>query len=108
MILCKSSRWKRITRNLIKKSGYFPEYFPARAFVVADSKIYIPTYKKKAGKNEFVVYDTNGKLLKKVFLPFKDQTLLMPYPWTVSSSKVYQLFDNEESEEWELLVTGIN
>ncbi|MCK4760929.1 MAG: hypothetical protein KAW12_01930 [Candidatus Aminicenantes bacterium] len=95
-------------RNLIKKSGYFPEYFPARAFVVADNKIYIPTYKKKAGKNEFVVYDTAGKLLAKTFLPFKDQTLLMPYPWTVSSSKVYQLFDNEESEEWELHVSEIN
>jgi hypothetical protein len=94
-------------RTLIKEKGKFPTYFPARFFDIADGKIYIPTYKKEAGKNEFVIYDIKGKLLKKVFLPFKDQTLLLPYPYSINDNTFYQLVDNEDTENWEVHITGI-
>lgn len=92
----------RLMRQLIKEKGYFPDTYPARIFTVADGKIYIPTYRKKDGKNEFVIYSTEGKLLKKTYLPFKDQYILMPYPYTFGNSHLYQLFDNGEDETWEL------
>jgi len=102
-VLFKSPLMKR----LIKEKGKFPRYFPARFFKIANEKIYIPTYKKKDGKNEFVVYNIKGKLLKKIFLPLKDQTLVLPYPYAISKSKIYQIFDNAETEEWELHITDI-
>lgn len=96
-----------LMRRLIKEKGIFPTYFPARFFHIADGKIYIPTYKKKAGKNEFVIYTTKGKFLKKIFLPLKDRTLLLPYPYAVKDSTFYQLFDNEDSESWDVHIAGI-
>ena len=96
-----------LMRRLIKEKGKFPRYFPARFFQVANEKIYIPTYKKRDGKNEFVVYNIKGKLLKKIFLPLKDRTLVLPYPYAISNNKIYQVFDDAETEEWELHITYI-
>ncbi len=89
-------------RKLIRRRGYFPKNFPARIFTVAQGKIYIPTYQKKQGKTRFIIFTTGGKLIKKTYLPFKDQRLLLPYPYTVDSDNLYQLYDNEETESWEL------
>lgn len=97
-----------IMRRLIKEKGKFPTYFPARFFSIANGKIYIPTYRKENGKNEFVILDIKGKFIKKTFLPFKDQTLLMPYLYTIYNNTLYQLYDNEDSEAWEVRIAGIN
>lgn len=94
-------------KNLIKKKGKFPRYFPARFFKIANDKIYIPTYKKADLKNEFVVYSIKGELLKKIFLPLKNQTLVLPYPYAINNNKMYQLVDNPKTEEWELHIIDI-
>ena len=94
-------------KRLIKEKGKFPRYFPARFFKIANEKIYIPSYKKRDGKTEFVVYNIKGKLLRKIFLPLKDRTLVLPYPYAISNNKIYQVFDNAETEEWELHITDI-
>jgi hypothetical protein len=93
-------------QKLIKEKGYFPEYFTARIFKIADNKIFIPTYKKQNGKNEFIVLDLKGNVQKKIYLPFKDRQLLLPYPYWIKGNELYQLFDNEETGEWELHITG--
>lgn len=92
----------RFMRQLIREKGYFPKSFPARIFTVSDGKIYIPTYRKKDKKNEFTLYSIEGKRLKKTYLPFKDQYFLMPYPYTIGNGQIYQLFDNDDDETWEL------
>lgn len=97
----------RAMRRLIEEKGKFPKRFPARFFQVDNGKIYLPTFKKKGGKNEFVIYDIKGKFLKKLFLPFQDQTLLLPYPYTIYADTLYQLFDNEDTETWEVHITKI-
>jgi hypothetical protein len=89
-------------RRLIKEKGYFPEFFSVRHFKAADNKIFIPTHRKRDGKNEFVILDLKGTIEKKIYLPFKDRTLLLPYPYEIQGGKLYQLFDNEETGEWEL------
>jgi hypothetical protein len=93
-------------QDLIKAKGYFPEYFPARVFHIADNKIFLPTYKKQAGKNEFIVLDLKGNLIKKIYLPFADRQLLLPYPYAIRDGRFYQLVDNEETQEWELHITS--
>ncbi len=93
-------------QELIKEKGYFPEYFTARIFKIADNKIFIPTYKKQNGKNEFIILDLKGNVKKKIYLPFKDRTLLLAYPYAIKGNKLYQLFDNDETGEWELHITG--
>jgi hypothetical protein len=93
-------------QKLIKEKGYFPEYFTARIFKVADNRIFIPTYKKQNGQNEFIILDLKGNVQKKIWLPFKDRTLLLPYPYAIKGNKLYQLFDNDETGEWELHITG--
>ncbi|NIM14400.1 MAG: hypothetical protein GTO45_20395 [Candidatus Aminicenantes bacterium] len=95
-----------IMQALIKKKGYFPEYFTARAFKIADNKIFIPTYKKQNGKNEFIILDLKGNIKKKIYLPFKDRTLLLAYPYAIGGNRLYQLFENDETGEWELHITG--
>lgn len=95
-----------VMQSLIKKNGYFPEYFTARIFKIADNKIFIPTYKKQNGKNEFIILDLKGNVKKKIYLPFKNRTLLLAYPYAIKNSKLYQLFDNDETGEWELHITG--
>jgi hypothetical protein len=93
-------------RNLIRRNGYFPEYFTARMFKIADNKIFIPTYKKQNGKNEFIILDLKGNVKKKIYLPFKDKQLLLAYPYAIKGNKLYQVFDNDETGEWELHITG--
>lgn len=93
-------------RGLIKEKGYFPEYFTARIFKIADKQIFIPTYKKQNGKNEFIILDLKGNVKKRVYLPFKDRKLLLAYPYSIKGNKLYQLFDNDETGEWELHITG--
>ena len=86
----------------------FPEYLPAiRNFIVKDQKIYVLNFKQEDNKSEFYVFDLKGKLLKHVFLPLKEQTALTYFPYTIKDDTLYQLVENEDEEEWELVVTEI-
>ncbi len=95
-----------LMHKIIKDKGYFPEHFPVRAFIIADNLIWIPTYKEEFGRTEFMVIDLTGKFYKRVKTPFHNQSLLIPYPFTIDKNKIYQLFDSDE-DEWKLIVSGI-
>lgn len=113
--------WKKMYDSLIKKEIYFPDYFPAiQMFIVADEKIYVMTYKKEKEKSEFVILDLEGKLLKKVFLPFNQSDEWFHYSltklasqfsphatFTIKNGKLYQLIENEDEETWELHINNI-
>lgn len=86
----------------------FPERMPAiRNFFVKDNRVYVVTFLEQEEKTECFVFDLIGKKLKTVFLPLKRQTALMYYPYTIKSGKLFQLVENEDSEEWELVITKI-
>lgn len=86
----------------------FPEYLPAiRNFIVKDKKVYVLTFKQEDHKSEFYIFDLKGTLLKHVFLPLKEQTVLTYFPYHIKDGKLYQLVENEEDEKWELYVTEI-
>lgn len=89
--------------DMIKQMLKFDDHFPAiQFFVVADKKVYIQTYLETDGKYEFFIFDLEGKLLKRLFLPvvYLDPTKFHPY--TFGRNKFYQLIENEDEEEWEL------
>jgi len=86
----------------------YPDYFPAMRFMnVSDDKVYILTYKKKEGKNEFLILDLEGKFLKRFYLPVKEMDVQFYPPYTVRDNRFYQLLENEETEQWELHITEL-
>lgn len=87
----------------------FPDYFPVIAsFFVDDDTIYVMTWKKENGSNEFFTYDMKGKFKKRLLIPIKYETELTAYPTTIKKGKLYQLVENEKKEEWEFHVSEIN
>ena len=96
--------------DLIKERLVFPKYLNAiRDFYAADKKVYIRTYKIVDNKTEFFIYHTNGKFIKKVLLPTLERGGFeyATYRYTVGGGKFYQLFENADTEEWELHISEI-
>ena len=90
-------------KNFIK----LKEYWPAIGIFFIDSDIvYVATYVRKLIQQRemwlFYLYDINGKLLKKVYLPLVDRDIWAPYPYNIYNGKLYQLIENEDTEQWEL------
>ncbi len=86
----------------------FPATFPAMRFMhVSDGKIYLMTYKRKEDKTLFLILDTKGKLPAETYLPVTDLEVRYYCPYTIRNNKLYHLYDNGDTEQWELLVTGI-
>jgi hypothetical protein len=93
--------WERL-KTMIR----FPRHLPTiKNYFVTEQKIYILTFMTKAEKSEFLVLDLKGKLLKRTFLPLVKMDLLDYHPYTVNNERLYQLIENEDTEEWELHVT---
>lgn len=105
-ILIKSAAYRILNdRKLIA----YPEYFPRiRIFHAADNKIYVVPYKKKQGKSELHIFDMKGKLLKTVLVELAEQNIFEFYPYAVSGGKIYQLVDNEDTEDWELRIHSLS
>jgi hypothetical protein len=91
-----------------KKQLVFPDHLPAiRSFFISREKLFVRTYRKKKDKTEFFIFDMNGKLIKKRFLPIIERNVPTSFPFWIYDGKLYQLYDNPETENWELQVTGM-
>jgi hypothetical protein len=102
--LVKQNRWEYFKKVAGDFDKMFPEYFPAmQSFSVSDNKLYVKTYKRKNGngnwKEEYVILDLKGNIVKKVFLPYAKTNLM-----TFKNGVFYYLErkEYEDSEEWEL------
>lgn len=99
------------TRDVFEflKPLHFPEYYPSiAALVVTGNKIYVLTFKEnKAEDDECMILDLKGKRLKRIFLPLKMSTPILPYPYMIHEGSLYQVVEDEEEEEWALHVTEI-
>jgi hypothetical protein len=91
----------------VKQNGRFPKYFPLRSFRVSDGKLYVQTFKSEGKKSEFYKFDLEGKLLRKVMVPFQESEFLRAYPFAIDKGKIYQLIENDDTEEWELHINII-
>jgi hypothetical protein len=91
--------------DVFKAQVKYPGYWPSTIdHLVAANRLYILTNKKSGDKSEFVIFDMDGKLLKKVMVPLKFANPRETYPFTINYGKLFQLADNEDTEEWELHV----
>lgn len=91
---------------------HIKEYWPAiGTFFLDGDRIYFLTYvgrKTEQGEEWLVyIYNTQGKFIKKLYLPLKEQDIWQVYPATFYRGKLYQLLENLETEEWELHATEI-
>ncbi len=95
--------------EVIKNFIQFPDEFQAiRNFFASDQKLYVQTFLIKDGKTEFYIFGSNGKFLKKVWLPIAITLPLEQFQlFTIYNDKLYQLIENEDEEEWELHITEI-
>lgn len=87
----------------------FPEHYPsARYFDVRDGHIYVFTYMTKNEKSQLLIYGLDGKLKRTVYLEMPEINPQQVYPVvTVINNKVFQMVENEDTEEFELVVTSI-
>ncbi len=89
----------------------FPSQLPnVRHLSVTDDHIYIQTCqraKDDKGKAGFLVYDNDGKLLKKTFYPVKDDLLNLPPKYTIEDGKIYELVEDLEEEEWYIYINDL-
>ncbi len=94
--------WKTVWHQ-VKTWITFPEYYPVIAsFQVVDDRIYVETFNRKNGKKQFLVLDLEGKVLNRVFLPLAREAFFTTYPFTIKNNRLYQMIENQDTEEWEL------
>jgi hypothetical protein len=108
----RSIGWENL-KSLIKiiHDDYLP---PIRDLAVNDEQIYVKTYQKQGDKDEFIIMDLKGNILKTVYLPavkesgFGNEVLgRMAKFYKIYKKKFYYLHENEEEEEWEVHVIPI-
>ena len=75
--------------------------------MVTGNKVYVITWRRKADRAEFVIFDLKGKLLKQAYFPFVLQGPLTAYPWTIKRAKLYQLIKKMDTGKWQIHVTGL-
>lgn len=73
----------------------FRDSFPAFKRIAVDSgKIYVTTYKTKDDKNEIIVLDLKGNVLKTAYVTDNDKS-------SIHNGRFYYFKENEDEEEWE-------
>jgi hypothetical protein len=102
--------WNQL-KNMLTMN--FPNtYPPIRDIEVSDDKIFIRTYKrvkdKGQAKEEYVVMDFKGNILRRVMAP-EILTSAQQQQWgakmnTIHNGKLYYLLENIDEETWELHV----
>jgi hypothetical protein len=86
----------------------FPKFYPRFYDFFADDFLYVLTFKRQENQAEFIVFDDNGKFVKKIMVPFYQTNMHVTYPHNIRGGKLYQVVENEDDELWELHVSAMN
>ncbi len=93
--------------SFFKDNMEFPSHFSnIQTSIVTDDMVYMQTYRRDGEKAEFIIYGTDGKFIGTRMIPFRDQNIVRPYPYSISKNKLYQVVENED-DEWEMIITDI-
>lgn len=94
--------------HILRHRITFPETFAAIRNIIIDSrKLYIITFKKQSGGVECFLYTPAGAFIEKRHIPLISENILQYYPYTIHNGSLYQLIENEDSEEWVLHVNAL-
>jgi hypothetical protein len=91
------------------------EEIPDRAllhqYCVSDGKIYAATYKKKEGRTEMLMFDLDGRILRRLYLTLTslrpERGCLRYDLFTVDRDILYELVQDQETGRWQLLITHL-
>ena len=86
----------------------FPGHFPALMnLYCANNKIYVMTWRRNEGKNEFFIFNSSGQLIKKTYIPLTYRNAIEASPLAIGNDRLYQLVDNEKTDGWELHINEL-
>jgi hypothetical protein len=101
----KSRRWELLKSKVnYIFSKYFPAYFD---FFVQDEKLYVFGYPMPNKKQNVSIFDLKGELLSSKIIPYIGGNYFRHQMYFIYKGSLYYLFDNEESEKWELRAAKI-
>ena len=98
-----SAFWERI-KDMFDIADQYPAI---KNFFVTDNRIYVHTFKRTDSGDEFYILDKSGKMISKKIIPVALNNIIEDYPYFVESGKLYNLVENEDEEEWELVISTI-
>lgn len=99
--------WKEM-KKLIKME--FPDHFPAiKGLEASGKKLYVRTNNLKDGKEEYIIMDLKGNILRTIYIPAKFEPSILALIAggklsCIENGNLYYLIENEDEEEWELHV----
>jgi hypothetical protein len=81
----------------------FTEYFPAFSnFSIDNRKIYVFMYPSGETRQEVLILDLYGKLLRKIKIPLIGDGITAQKPLCIKDEKIFYMYDNESTEKWEI------
>ena len=93
----------------LEKRTDFPDYYPALlAGRVANGKIYAFTYRQKEGRRECLVYDLDGRLIKRTWVPLAMAAPNSAGPFAIRGDTLYQLIYDDKDNVWKLHLHSID
>ena len=93
----------------LEKRTDFPDYYPPLlAGRVADGKIYALTYAQKERRHECLVYDLDGRFIKRTWAPLAMAAPNSAGPFAIRGEIFYQLIYDDEDSIWKLHRQPIN
>ncbi len=98
-----SDFWERI-KDMFDIADQYPAI---KNFFVTDNRIYVHTFKRTDSGDEFYILDKSGKVIGKKIIPVAVNNIIEDFPYFVESGKLYNLVEDEDEEEWELVISTI-
>jgi hypothetical protein len=87
---------------------HFPQDFPAlKNMIVNDDKVYAITEKNENDETQCYIFDLKGKLLGKKVVDILNKDEFDIFAYTIKNGKIYQLVEEEDEEDWNLIVSEI-
>lgn len=87
----------------LEKRTDFPDYYPPLlAGRVASRKIYAFTYAQKERRHECLVYDLDGRFIKRTWVPLTMAAPNSAGPFAIRGETFYQLIYDDEDSIWKL------
>jgi len=94
---------------LDKQKFIYPKFFPPIRYLCGENgKLYVRTYEKRGDTDRFIILDTEGKILKNVWLPTPEKVGFLVRVqgdknfFSIHDNRYYYLRLNEDDDTWEI------
>ena len=82
---------------------YYPDYLPVIFNIqFSDPYLYVFTWNQRGDNRDLFIFKLDGTFVKQTSIPLKMIKFILPYPFDIKDKTLFQLVDNEDTEEWEL------